>query len=91
MSFNIFRKKKNKQEIYNEVLSTSLIERVFSPTYSRDKTYFTNHCISSCVYLWTMDKLPSDFEVRFERDGFFIAKNLLSADVVEAVKRGAGW
>ena len=38
-----------------------------------------------------MDKLPSDFEVRFERDGFFIAKNLLSADVVEAVKRGAGW
>ena len=38
-----------------------------------------------------MEKLPSDCEVRFERDGFFIAKNLLSAEVVETVKRGAGW
>ena len=37
-----------------------------------------------------MDKLPSDFQVRFDRDGFFIAKNFLSCDVVETVKRGAG-
>ena len=37
-----------------------------------------------------MDKLPADFEARFEKDGYFIVKDFLSPDVVEAVKTGAG-
>ena len=53
------KKTQNKQAIYNEVLkkvqnrsepSTSVIEPVFSPTYARDKTYLTHHCILSCVH-----------------------------------------